>query len=242
MSEHKQSPTGATTESLLTTKQVAAILNVTERTVVSLVSNGTLPSIRLGAARRITVEALNDFVRSGGTANVRNRTISRREIAEHITDCNVNPDGFGTAKEFLHLLWQVAAQHVRVIDSKPTTQEQLTRTVVFHAVAVYVRQQLKERLDMKRMDGTQLTASERRSMKHLDAAIEAFAAATKAAGFKTDVFTSGKQPELIWFNFFGVTVERAQHIADTVYKGIEGAELWQAEALSRLQETEKEKA
>lgn len=235
MSEHKESPTtGAPTESLLTMKQVAQILSVTERTVASLVGNGTLPSIKLGSARRIHREALNEFVKNG-TPNVRQRTLSRREIAEHITDCNVNPDGFGTAKEYLNLLWQIAAHHVRVIDNKPQTQADLERTIVFHAVALYVRTQLKVRLDMKRIDGVQLTANERLSVKHLDAAIEAFNAATKAAGFQTDLFTNGKLPELIWFNFYGITVERAQHIADSVYAGIEGAERWQAETLQRLQ-------
>ena len=88
---------------------------------------------------------------------------------------------------------------------------------------------------MKRLYYIQLTANECLSVKHLDAAIEAFNAATKAAGLKTDLFTNGKLPQVIWFNFYGITVERAQHIADETYKGIEGAEQWQAETLQRLE-------
>ena len=62
MPETNQSPSVAQIEPLLlTTKQVAQVLNVSTRTVESLLLNGTLPSVKLGGARRVHIEALKEF-------------------------------------------------------------------------------------------------------------------------------------------------------------------------------------
>ena len=56
-------------ESLLTTRQASEILNVCQRTVESLVASGDLPSIKIGASRRIDPAELREWIvskRKGG--------------------------------------------------------------------------------------------------------------------------------------------------------------------------------
>ena len=86
-------------------------------------------------------------------------------------------ESFGD-EAFGNKLWQVVSHHIRVIDGKPATQDELNRTSTFEAVAVLLHRQLIERLEAKKAAGIQWTANERRAIKHLEAAANAFNAAT----------------------------------------------------------------
>jgi excisionase family DNA binding protein len=47
---------------LLTTKQVASALGISERSVFNHIATGKLPSVRIGASRRVRVQDLESFV------------------------------------------------------------------------------------------------------------------------------------------------------------------------------------
>jgi excisionase family DNA binding protein len=50
---------------LLTTKQVASALGISERSVFTHIASGKLPSVRIGASRRVRVQDLEGFTQSG---------------------------------------------------------------------------------------------------------------------------------------------------------------------------------
>lgn len=50
---------------LLTTKQTAEALQVSERTVVNLIASGQLPSVKVGGARRVSSDDLRAFAKAG---------------------------------------------------------------------------------------------------------------------------------------------------------------------------------
>src|ERR1700752_1715242 len=50
---------------LLTIEDVAASLQVSRRTIDSLLASGQLPSVNIGRSRRITTEALREFASKG---------------------------------------------------------------------------------------------------------------------------------------------------------------------------------
>jgi excisionase family DNA binding protein len=50
---------------LITTKQAAEFLQISERTVHSLIANRQLPSIKIGKSRRIFTDDLRTFARTG---------------------------------------------------------------------------------------------------------------------------------------------------------------------------------
>jgi len=54
-------------EPLLSVRAAAELLNVSSRTVYDLVANGELPHVRVGGQIRFVPEALEEWLRAGGT-------------------------------------------------------------------------------------------------------------------------------------------------------------------------------
>lgn len=50
---------------LVTTKQAAQALQVSERTIFNLLASGRLPSVKVGGSRRIFTDDLKAFARAG---------------------------------------------------------------------------------------------------------------------------------------------------------------------------------
>ena len=55
-------------EQMLTVAEVAEILRVSERTIYNLLEAGDLRGVRVGRSWRIPKEALEEFIKTGGTA------------------------------------------------------------------------------------------------------------------------------------------------------------------------------
>jgi len=53
---------GESVESLLTVKEVAETLKVTERTVYNLIERGDIPRVKVGRAVRIRREDMKDYI------------------------------------------------------------------------------------------------------------------------------------------------------------------------------------
>ena len=52
-------------QQMLTIKQTSRALQLSERTVASMVSSGSLKSVKIGAARRIPADALKNVAQTG---------------------------------------------------------------------------------------------------------------------------------------------------------------------------------
>lgn len=50
---------------MLTIKQAAQSMQLSERTVANMVASGSLPSVKIGSARRIAADALRAIAKSG---------------------------------------------------------------------------------------------------------------------------------------------------------------------------------
>ena len=57
---------------LVTTKQAAEALQVSERTVFNLLASGQRPSVKVGGSRRIFTDDLKAFARAGVAEIVKN--------------------------------------------------------------------------------------------------------------------------------------------------------------------------
>jgi len=55
-------------EQMLTVAEVAEILRVSERTIYNLLEAGDLRGVRVGRSWRMQKEALEEFIKTGGTA------------------------------------------------------------------------------------------------------------------------------------------------------------------------------
>lgn len=62
----KQQPSPA--PKLLSVPQTGTVLGVGARSVWRLIGEGQLPKVRVGRSVRIPVEAIDEFIRRGGTA------------------------------------------------------------------------------------------------------------------------------------------------------------------------------
>ena len=52
-------------QQMITIKQAAESLQLSERTVASMVATGSLPSVKIGSARRIAADALRSVAKTG---------------------------------------------------------------------------------------------------------------------------------------------------------------------------------
>lgn len=52
---------------LLTTKETARELRIAERRVFTLIKDGSLPSVKIGKSRRISREAIEEYIRQQTT-------------------------------------------------------------------------------------------------------------------------------------------------------------------------------
>ena len=52
-------------QQMITIRQAAQSLQLSERTVASMVATGSLPSVKIGSARRIAADALRSVAKTG---------------------------------------------------------------------------------------------------------------------------------------------------------------------------------
>ena len=141
---------------LLTTKQVASALGISERSVFTHIAAGKLPSVRIGASRRVRVQDLECFVsfnQSGlqPESDARGLYLDQRDqlnafVAEWLTT-EKSQEWMQHADESIRLLVHVYRRELsRLLSRRPLTPEWVAMIGAAKPVIARVQKRLKTEL------------------------------------------------------------------------------------------------
>ncbi len=156
--------------SLLTTKQAAEALQVSERTIFNLLSSGQLPSINIGRSRRIRVDAIEEFAKNGAVTIAKTVTQpSLEDLAGFVAELGASGTTLG--KKFAKQLSRVLTAHMQYLSGERFNAEQLRK----HCDAAYsLAEEHIARHDRNRADGQPWTDLDKRVSRSLNAATASF--------------------------------------------------------------------
>jgi len=141
---------------LLTTKQVASALGISERSVFTHIAAGKLPSVRIGASRRVRVQELESFV-SFNQSGLQPETDARGLYLDQRDQLNVfAAEWLGTEKsqewmqhvdESIRLLVHVYRRELsRLLSRRPLTPEWVAMLGAAKPINSKVQKRLKTEL------------------------------------------------------------------------------------------------
>lgn len=111
---------------LLNTKQTAKALQVSTRTIQNLIASGQLPSVNIGRSRRVSVDAIDDFIRNGAVRIARTITQpSVDDLAGFIDELTIRTTTLDPS--FARKLSKVLDAHKRYLGGERSNAEQLRK-------------------------------------------------------------------------------------------------------------------
>ena len=141
---------------VLTTKQVAAALGISERSVFNHIATGKLPSVRIGASRRVRVQDLEGFLTQSGLqrqGDARGLCLDQRDqlnvfAAEWLaTEKSKSQEWMQHADESIRLLVNVYRRELsRLLSRRPLTPEWIAMLSAAKPVISRVQKRLKTEL------------------------------------------------------------------------------------------------
>jgi excisionase family DNA binding protein len=139
---------------LLTTKQVASALGISERSVFTHIAAGKLPSVRIGASRRVRVQDLEGFITQSALqdeGDARGLYLDQRDqlnafVAEWLTT-EKSQEWMQHADESIRLLVHVYRRELsRLLSRRPLTPEWVAMLGAAKPVIARVQKRLKTEL------------------------------------------------------------------------------------------------
>jgi excisionase family DNA binding protein len=139
---------------LLTTKQVASALGISERSVFTHIAAGKLPSVRIGASRRVRVQDLEGFITQSALqdeGDARGLYLDQRDqlnafVAEWLTTEN-SQEWMQHADESIRLLVHVYRRELsRLLSRRPLTPEWVAMIGAAKPIIARVQKRLKTEL------------------------------------------------------------------------------------------------
>jgi excisionase family DNA binding protein len=139
---------------LLTTKQVASALGISERSVFTHIAAGKLPSVRIGASRRVRVQDLEGFITQSALqdeGDARGLYLDQRDqlnafVAEWLTT-EKSQEWMQHADESIRLLVHVYRRELsRLLSRRPLTPEWVAMIGAAKPIIARVQKRLKTEL------------------------------------------------------------------------------------------------
>lgn len=169
--QQSKSPVVAPVEvKLLTTKQAADTLQISERSVFNLLKAGDIPSVKIGASLRIRVADLDDFIKVGVVRIARTtKQPSVDELASFAADLTAGKTTLDP--EFAAALAQIVTAHRGHVLGELTNLKQVRkqRDAALRLSDGYIKELLR-----KDRAGEKWTPDEKRAVHFMSAAVLAF--------------------------------------------------------------------
>jgi excisionase family DNA binding protein len=169
-----QSPVVAPVEvKLLTTKQAAQVLGVSERTIFNLLASNQLRSITVGRSRRIPVDAIDEFTQSGAAVV----NLPDDSLEDFLRDLRLGKARVHGRANLEEILSAHQREIARRDSGAPGTQIYIDNLRLVLARLLFYSEKHIRRLDSRKKAGVKATPDERKATRLLTAAYEDFTAA-----------------------------------------------------------------